>query len=398
MTNDETLAPSTSNPSATGSAEEQTRLDNAMRRADELLFASLKTEERHRNRRQIIFFSIGALVMLAIVCAILLGMTADTEKSSQLAQAGWQLWQARQFTLAVDKFQEAVKLDSKNSMAWNGLGWSQFNSGSYDPAIESFQHALRLEPNLPAAQNGIGQILLAEGKLDEAKLQLEKAAPEASAAWYGLARICLLQGKFDEAATWAKKVVDSGEADDTAKQMLQAAQDKKLPPELRREIQPAPIEKPSAAAKDLPKAWQLMNQGRRDEAKAIFEAALANAPNDSAVLNGLGWFYLTGGGMEQAQPYFEKALKADPKASGAMNGLARVLKAQGHTDEAIKLWQQMVDNFPGPNAGTAGLADVYVEKGEYKKAVPLLEQLVKANPQDPQFKNKLAQAREESAK
>jgi len=42
----------------------------------------------------------------------------------------------------------------------------------------------------------------------------------------------LLQGKFDEAEKWAKKIVDSGQADHGAKQMLQAAKDNALTPEL----------------------------------------------------------------------------------------------------------------------------------------------------------------------
>jgi hypothetical protein len=65
-----------------------------------------------------------------------------------------------------------------------------------------------------------------------------KAANHAPAAWYGLARLYLLQGKFDKAEKWAQKVVSSGQADDSAKQMLQAAKDKRLTDELRAMIEP----------------------------------------------------------------------------------------------------------------------------------------------------------------
>ena len=367
-----------------------------MRRADELLVTSLKSEERRRNRRRITLVSLGVFTMLGILVAVLLSLTAETEKGGQLAQEGWNLWKNQQFAEAIDKFQEAVKADPKNTDAWNGLGWSQFNSGNADAATQSFGQVLKLAPNHAAAQNGLGQILLSQGKLDEAKAHFEKAASQdASAAWYGLARIDLLQGKFDEAAKWARKVVNSGDTDELAKQMLQAANDKKLSAELRKQIEPP---KQSAASKDVGKAWQLMNQGRRDEAKTLLDAQLAQSPDDAAVLNTMGWYCLTGGEMDQAALYFEKALKADPDAAGAMNGLARVLKSKGRTEEAVKLWQQMVDKFPAPNAGTAGLADVYMDQGDYKKAVPLLEQLAKSDPQNQEFKNKLARAQEEAGK
>ena len=57
-----------------------------------------------------------------------------------------------------------------------------------------------------------------------------------------------------------------------------------------------------------------MNQGRREEAKAIFESILAKAPKDASALNGLGWLYLFGGDADAAKPYFEKALAAEPLA------------------------------------------------------------------------------------
>ncbi len=226
---------------------------------------------------------------------------------------------------------------------------------------------------------GWGSFTSPSGNMIGPKKFLLQAAPQSSAAWYGLAKLYLLQGKFDEAAKWAKKVVASGEADETAKQMLAAANAKKLGDDLRSQIEPPEV---TAESNKLQQAWQLMNQGRRDEAKAILDALIAQSPKDGSVLNGLGWFHLIGGDMDQAKPLFEKAIAADPNAAGAINGLARVLKAQGDDAGAIKLWEQMLKKFPGPNAATAGLADAYFEKGDFKKAIPLLEQLLKATPDD----------------
>ncbi len=83
--------------------------------------------------------------------------------------------------------------------------------------------------------------------------------PAAPAAWYGLARLYLLEGKFDEAKKWAKKLVDSGQADESARQMLKAAEEKKLDDNLRRMIEPMAF-KEAATKTDGAKAVALLEE------------------------------------------------------------------------------------------------------------------------------------------
>jgi tetratricopeptide (TPR) repeat protein len=394
-------------------AIDKLRLDAAIERADELLVTSLKQEERRRGRRRVVFVSLGVLLlggiaMSVILCFVFLGagtgpQTAGSNGATQVAvaldnsddagrltQEGWSLWQNRKFEDAAGKFDEAVKLDPKNVAAWNGLGWASFNGGNYEPAGKAFQKAIALEPKHPAALNGLGQLALTQRKYKQAEDYLLKAAPQASAAWYGLTKVYLLTGKYDKAAKWAEKIIRSGDADPELKKLLAAAKKHDLPADLRRSIEPDPN------ATEVMRAWQLMNQGRSEDAKALFTALLAKAPKDSAALNGMGWCLLNSGKADEAKPYFERAIAADPEAAGAMNGLARALSAEGDTDGAIKIWQKMVDKFPGPHAGTYGLANAYYEKGEFKKAIPLLEQLAKANANDADIAHKLDESRKQA--
>jgi tetratricopeptide (TPR) repeat protein len=422
-------------PAGGGPSAEEARLDEAIKRADRLLVTSLKLDERRRSRRRIVLISLGVLslgglVMLTTFCIVFLGLGADRraaepsnreeaahvaaqtgnrlqkeqrvepvslalnngDDAARVAAEGWSLWQKQQFDAAADKFEEAVKLDPRNAGAWNGLGWSSFNGGNYEPAEKAFRKAVSLEPKHPAALNGLGQLALLQRKYDRAEEYLLKAAPQASAAWYGLAKLYLLTGKYDKAAKWAQKIIRSGEADPAITQWLEAAKKKILPADLRRSIEPNPN------ATQVVRGWQLANQGRHEEAKAVFEAALAKDPKDAAALNGMGWCLLGSGKTDEAKPYFERALAADPLAAGAMNGLARVLSAEGDVEGAIKIWQKMVEKIPGPHAGTSGLADAYLQKGDDRKALPLLEQLAKAHPDDEQIKKKLDRARAGNSK
>jgi tetratricopeptide (TPR) repeat protein len=397
-------------------SESQRRLDEAIERADDLLLTSLKADERRRGRRRVVFISLailslGGVVMSVLLCLVFLGPGAEPQSATQhgiatrvalmldnpedagrLTEEGWTLWQRQQFDVAAGKFEQAVKLDPKNVAAWNGLGWSSFNGGNQAEAEKAFQKVISLEPNHPAALNGLGQLGLAQRNYKEAEKYLLKAAAQAQAAWYGLAKLYLLTGKYEKAAEWAEKIVNTGQADPDIQKLLAAAKKRDLPADLRRLIEPDPN------STQVMRGWQLMNQGRSDEAKAVFAALIAKSPKDANALNGMGWCLLNSGKADEAKAYFEKALAADPEAAGAMNGLARAFNADGNIDRAIKIWQQMVEKYPGPHAGTVGLANAYFEKKEFKKAIPLLEQLAKASPNDEEIKQKLAQARAAAAK
>jgi Flp pilus assembly protein TadD/tRNA A-37 threonylcarbamoyl transferase component Bud32 len=180
----------------------------------------------------------GGILVLAIIGIVAAFLPRSPEP--RLAKEGWQLWNAGQLDEAAAKFSEAVKLAPNDANAWNGLGWAKFNSGKSQEAEKAFQKVIELEPNHPAALNGLGQIYLSQRKYDLAETNLLKAAPRAPAAWYGLARLYLLQGKFEQAEKWAQNLVDSGQADELAQQMLKAAKAKQLSEGLRVMIEPPP--------------------------------------------------------------------------------------------------------------------------------------------------------------
>jgi len=412
------------------SATEQARLDDAIQRADELLVNSLKAEDRRRNRRKpwfMLFTFLGGLGMAVAITTLLIVLSAppaqddsaaaeetaatqvqpakratseDRRNSAALSQAGWQLWrqgqQQGQFAQAIEKFTAAVELDPRNTNAWNGLGWANFTSGNSEEAEKAFQRVIRMEPQHPAALNGLGQIAFLHRKYDVARRYLHKAAPQAPAAWYALAKIYLLEGNYAEARKWIQKIIAGGSTDPTIKELLAAAEAKELSDRLRRVIEP-PERSDSPEGNQVGRAWQLINQGRREEAKEKLTAMLAEAPKYASALNAMGWCLLYGGDTDSAKPHFERALAVEPLAGGAMNGLARVLYAQEEVDEAIKIWLEMVEEIPGVHAGTAGLAEAYFEQGEFAKAIPFLEQLAEANPNNQQIKDKLDMARKRAA-
>jgi Flp pilus assembly protein TadD len=172
---------------------------------------------------------------------------AAAANAAELTRQGWKLWQTNEMADAAVKFAQAVQLAPKNEAAWNGLGWANLNSGKSAEAKQAFQRLIAINPNHPAALNGLGQLALMQREYNEAEPYLLKSAasPGASAAWYGLARLYLLQGKYNQAEKWAQKIVDSGQADDGAKQILEAAKGKHLSDNLRQFIEPPKIDSES---------------------------------------------------------------------------------------------------------------------------------------------------------
>ncbi len=191
---------------------------------------------------------IGLLAAVAIPNFVRARHQSQQNAAQQLTREGWQLWQAQKMDEAAAKFRQAAQLVPDQADAWNGLGWATFNSGKSQEAELAFQKAVSLDTNQPGALNGLGQIYLSQGKYDQAETYLLRAAPQAPAAWYGLTRLYLLEGKFDQAESWAQKMVDSGQADETAKKMLEAARQKKLSAGLRLLLEPPTSKLPPAKA------------------------------------------------------------------------------------------------------------------------------------------------------
>ena len=199
--------------------------------------------ERKKNMNtrshKTLWFGIGiGLACPVLVFAIYFLAARGGSDPSQLAREGWQLWQSGRPADAIPKFEQAVKFDPKNAETWNGLGWASFNTGKSEEAEKAFQKVLSLNTNHPAALNGLGQIYLAQKKYGEAEKFLLNAGPRAPAAWYGLAKLYLIQAKFEQAEKWAQMIVDSGQGDEGARAMLQAAKDKKLSDGLRLMLEP----------------------------------------------------------------------------------------------------------------------------------------------------------------
>ena len=116
--------------------------------------------------------------------------------------------------------------------------------GSTAEAKKTFETLLAINPAVAGGLNGLGQIYLSQRKYDEAEtylLKVLKVVPSRRPLpGTGSPGSTCSKENTTRPKKWAQKLVNSGQGDDVAKQMLQAAKDKRLGDELRQIIEPPP--------------------------------------------------------------------------------------------------------------------------------------------------------------
>ena len=101
---------------------------------------------------------------------------------------------------AIEAFQNALRLDPRNAVAWQNIGLTQLHANRAAEAIESFDKAFAVNDRLPRAWNGKGAALEALGLHAEAIEAWKKAIaldPQQFEAMLNLGVVALEQGQRD---------------------------------------------------------------------------------------------------------------------------------------------------------------------------------------------------------
>ena len=84
---------------------------------------------------------------------------------------------------------------------------------------------------------------------------------------------------------------------------------------------------------------------RLDEAQALISKALSLRPDDTMIIDSLGWLYYKQGKINKAEAQLKKAYKAnnDPEIA---SHLIEVLSKKGNKEEALAIFKEMIEQFP----------------------------------------------------
>ena len=195
---------------------------------------------------------------------------------------------------AIEHYKKATELAPTYSPAYNLLGYALRQNVDYAGAEQAFKKYIELIPNDPNPYDSYAELLLKMGKFDESIVQYRKALaidPNFINSHQGIAAALMYQGKPDEAAAELQKITDKARSDAERRTALFAltvveVDSGKLDKALEEvDKQYALGEKTNdvpAMTGDLQlKGNILLEMGKSDEAKALFERGLKMTEDSS---------------------------------------------------------------------------------------------------------------------
>ncbi len=273
--------------------------------------------------------------------------TKHPKESSAHLLYGTTLVAAGKHKEARAQYEEAIRLDPKNTAALMSLGSLDSVERHYQDAENHYGAVLKLDPKNAAAMVALGKVAALQGNKAEAIKQFRQAIaaqPKAAAAYVELVLVYSQNGQFDEAAEVAKQLADA------------------LPDN------PAALNAFGAAE---------LNAGRHAQALQPLEKAVKLAPESALFRINLARAQILNKNAKAAEANLQTVIKADPSQTQAVALLA-FMKLQNHDAAgAIALARTLQKQSTTRAAGLALEGDLYMASKDYAKAAAAYQQGLK---------------------
>jgi tetratricopeptide (TPR) repeat protein len=153
------------------------------------------------------------------------GREAQIAKNKELNDAytaGRNALDAKMYDAAIENLTKAAGIDAKQVAIWSGLADAYVGAagqkpaeaaGLYDKAFDAYKKALELKPDDAAYYNNYALALAKDKKMEEAKVNLDKAAqldpPGAGKYFYNMGALLVNSGQNETAGEEFKKAIDA---------------------------------------------------------------------------------------------------------------------------------------------------------------------------------------------
>jgi putative PEP-CTERM system TPR-repeat lipoprotein len=317
---------------------------------------------------------------------------------------------------AIREFEEAIRLDPKQSGVYTGLAVLKASQGDLAIAEQTFKQAIETDPTSVAARLALAQFYWSSQRLGDAEQTLKTALdaePRNPSVNMAVAVFYQATHRAAEAEPFLRTAVEvdpspriqiaaadyfisRGRQDDAKPLLAPLAKDRKVGPlvSLRlagiAQLEGRPEEalkilddtltaEPKNAVVLTAKSDVLQRQGKLDEAAKVAEEAIAANPTSAAAHFIRGRVLAAQGRLETAEKSFNDALRLNPSASAARVELAR-LKMASDAGDAVALARQAAKEAPRSLDAQLTLVRGLVQKHEDAEAERILSDLVKAAP------------------
>jgi tetratricopeptide (TPR) repeat protein len=293
-------------------------------------------------------------------------------------------------------FQQALRLNPRDSSAHNSLGLLAFDAGRLDEAIGHFEAAVTARPNGVEARNNLGLALVRSGQSSRAieELQHVLAMKERYAgAHFNLGLALAQAGRAAEAASHFARAVELEPADPVMQDQLAIvhAQAGRLDAAIAG-YERAIALRPDYAAAYLHLADAWLARGATDRAVAGYRRCLELEPGVLAARSNLAHVLLEMGRSDEAMAEFQAALAQAPAHPELNNDYGAVLLRQGRIDEAVARFEAALAARADYAAAHANLGDVLLQRGDSAGAEGHYRQALASDPRNAPLHNRLGLA------
>ena len=140
------------------------------------------------------------------------------------------------------------------------------------------------------------------------------------------------------------------------------------------------------------KALAFINQGKLQEAEAIYKRLIQQGAGSHVVFGNLGAICVMQGRHQEAATFLKQALAIKPDFSDALGNLGIALKNQGDLDAAVASYRKALAMKPDFPDALANLGDALKEQGNLEAAVASYRKALNLKPNYPEALNSLGVA------
>jgi tetratricopeptide (TPR) repeat protein len=314
--------------------------------------------------------------------------TSPMEASAAYAAKAWVTLERGGASEARDTFEQAIKLDSRNVDALDGVGRLLTNEGRYTEALARFDTALQVDTNAPEIIADDAEAKVALERLADAKQQLTAARerfPKNTSVLLLLAKTEQHLGNNDAAETILKSalaLVDPTRADAlrpyVAMSELLSARGRLV--EARDMLEDAKKKLP--ASSELERAFADVSelQGDYDGAIGHYKAALARDPHDVVAHFRLGVALRRVRKFDEASAELDQVAAVDKDYPGLSLERGVLYEESGDVQKAIELFKGALAKAPDDPDLQLRVGSAYVAIGRADDAMTMLRKVLEQRP------------------
>jgi tetratricopeptide (TPR) repeat protein len=274
------------------------------------------------------------------------GLKLAPQSLEGLNLLGIALGEQKDFTGAVEAFQQALKINPRSTETHNNLGNSYVIQQKNDLAESEFRATLRYNPRNRDANYNLGLLLLARNDPRDAITYFNRVQPQGPDVLFNLAQAYLGAGQNEKGLELARSLSEQAKNDVRAHFTLGVL---------------------------------LAKQKQYSAAIHEFEVANSLKPGTFEILHDLGQAYLRNGDSQKARNILGRALDLSPNSAETLYLIAQTYEDEGKDVDALELLVRAHKLAPRNTDVIFLMARLSMKQAFFEDAIPLLEEGLKVD-------------------